>query len=106
MENVNKRILNTSPSIIPRTRTRNISKGGLSIMILEKVKIGTFLNLNIELPDTDQPIIAIGKVLWIDEFVIYSTESYTFYECGVEYVNIISQEQEIISHYVMCNLKE
>jgi c-di-GMP-binding flagellar brake protein YcgR len=103
---VKYRILSTPSPIAPRTRTRNISEGGLCIMILEKVTIGTLLNLKIVLPDTDQPIIATGKVLWIDEFTIYSTEAYTFYECGVEYVNIVPQDQENICHYVMCNIKE
>jgi c-di-GMP-binding flagellar brake protein YcgR len=103
---VKYKILDISSPTTPRTRTRNISEGGLSIMILEKVRVGTLLSLNIALPDADQPIIATGRVLWIEEFTIYSTEAYTFYECGVEYVNILSQDQENICHYVMCNIKE
>lgn len=83
---------------------KNLSAGGLCIMILEKVKVGTLLNFEFFLPDSDTPIMATGKVVWVEEFAIYSTETYVSYDCGVEYVDINSQDQEKIGHYVMLKL--
>jgi c-di-GMP-binding flagellar brake protein YcgR len=99
-------ILSSSSLKTPKIGAKNISAGGLCIMILEKIKVGTLLNFEFFLQDSDTPIMATGKVVWVEEFVIYSTETYVSYDCGVEYVDINSQDKEKIDHYVMLNLKE
>jgi len=99
-------ILSASSLKTKKIWAKNISAGGLCIMILEKIKVGTLLNLEFFLQDSDIPIMATGKVVWIEKIAIYSTEIYVSYDCGVEYVDINSQDQEKIDHYVMLNIKE
>jgi len=87
-----------SPSPNPQKAVhKNISAGGLCIMILEEVKIGTLLNLEIFLPNEDRPIIAKGKVVWVEELTISSTENYVSYDCGVEFVDMSPQDIESIN---------
>ena len=74
-------------------------------MILEKLKIGTLLKFEFSLPDADKPIIAKGKIVWVEELHIISTETRVSYDCGIEFVDISPQDQESINHHVMLNLR-
>jgi c-di-GMP-binding flagellar brake protein YcgR len=88
-----------------KSRARNISAGGLCVMILEKVKAGTLLNLEFSLPDADAPIIAKGKVMWVEKLSIYAAESHVSYDCGVSFVDIAPGDREKITRHVMLNLR-
>jgi c-di-GMP-binding flagellar brake protein YcgR len=96
-----------APSPEPKKyiKGKNISAGGLCIMILEKLKIGTLLKFEFSLPDADKPIIAKGKIVWVEELHIISTETRVSYDCGIEFVDISPQDQESINHHVMLNLR-
>ena len=85
-----------------KSRVKNISVGGLSIMIFEKVKVGTLLKIEFSLLNEDKPIVVKGKVLWVEKFEIVSTEfASTSYNCGIEFVDISPQDQESINHHIM-----
>lgn len=75
-------------------------------MLLEKVKIETSLKLEIFLPNEDKPIIAKGKVAWVEKLTIISTESYISYDCGVEFVDISPQDIESINRHIMFNIRD
>ncbi len=87
------------------SQSKNISAGGLCVMILEKVRVGTLLNLEFSLPDSDTTIIAKGKVMWVEKISIYAAESHVSYDCGVAFVDIPPGDREKISHHVMLNIK-
>jgi c-di-GMP-binding flagellar brake protein YcgR len=95
----------SEPSPTPKnSRGKNISAGGLCIMVFEKLKVGTLLKLEFSLQDAANPIIAKGKVVWIAELVIYSYETHVSYDCGIEFVDISPHDQEDISRHVMINI--
>ena len=88
-----------------KSQAKNISAGGLCVMILEKIRAGTLLNLEFSLPDADTPIIATGKVVWVEKLSIYGAEPLVSYDCGVSFVDITPGDREKISRHVMLNLK-
>jgi len=100
------KILNSPSPKTKKSRVKNISTGGLCIMLLEKVKIETSLKLEIFLPNEDKPIIAKGKVAWVEKLTIISTESYISYDCGVEFVDISPQDIESINRHIMFNIRD
>jgi c-di-GMP-binding flagellar brake protein YcgR len=100
------KVLNSPSPKTQESRVKNISTGGLCIMILEKVKIRTPLKLEISLPHEDKPIVAKGKVAWVEKLTIVSTETYVSYDCGVEFVDISPQDQESINRHIMFNIKD
>jgi c-di-GMP-binding flagellar brake protein YcgR len=87
-------------------RGKNISAGGLCMVILEKLKIGTLLKLEFSLPEADKPVIAKGKVVWVEEPNIYSTVTHVSHDCGIEFVDISPQDRENISNHVMLNIRK
>lgn len=88
-----------------KSRTRNISEGGLCMMLLEKVRAGTILSLEFRLPDTDSPIAATGKVVWVEKLAIISAEAAVSYDCGVVFVDIAPGDREKIGRHVMLRIK-
>ena len=97
-------VLNPRSPKTPKSRGKNISAGGLCIIMLEKVKIGTPLKLEFSFPNEDKPIVAKGKVMWVEKLTIISTESYVSYDCGVEFVDISPHDIESINHHIMFNI--
>ncbi len=75
-------------------------------MLFEKVKVGTILRIELSLPTKDEPIVAKGKVVWIEKFEIISVKfTSTTYDCGIEFVDISPRDQQIINHHIIVNIK-
>lgn len=87
-------------------RGKNISAGGVCMVILEKLEVGTLMKLEFSLQDSEKPIVAKGRIMWIEENDMYSTEIHRFYDCGIEFVDIRSQDQKTITQLVMRLLKK
>jgi c-di-GMP-binding flagellar brake protein YcgR len=97
----------SAPSLKAKdNRGKNISAGGLCMVILEKLKIGTILKLEFSIQDTDKPVITKGKVVWVEELNIYSAETHVSYDCGIEFIDISPQDQENINNHVMLNISQ
>jgi c-di-GMP-binding flagellar brake protein YcgR len=100
-------ILNLSSPTTQKSRVKNISVGGLCIMIFEKVKVGTLLKIEFSLLPKDKTIVAKGRVVWVEELEIISTDFFSAsYDCGIEFVDISPQDQESINHHVMINIRD
>ena len=80
--------------------TRNISEGGICLIVYEKVQVADMLNLEIELPGP-KIIYAIGRIAWLKEFEIISThKNNERYDIGVEFIDIRSEDREDIKRFV------
>jgi c-di-GMP-binding flagellar brake protein YcgR len=100
-------VLNLSSPTTQKSRVKNISVGGLCIMIFEKVKVGTLLKIEFSLLPKDKTIVAKGRVVWVEELEIISTDFFSAsYDCGIEFVDISPQDQESINHHVMINIRD
>ena len=99
-------VLNVSPKA-QKSRIKNISVGGLCITIFEKVNVGTLLKIEISLLNEDKPIVAKGKVVWVEQIEIISDKFFSVsYNCGLAFVEISHHDQESINHQMMTNIKD
>jgi c-di-GMP-binding flagellar brake protein YcgR len=66
------------------SRSKNISGGGLCMPLIQRLKPGTLLKLEIRLVEFSKPIVATGKVIWLSE----KREAQFPFIGGVEFVKI------------------
>ena len=86
------------------TLIRNISAGGICLIVYENIDAGTVLSLSIFLPDNHSYISAKGRVVWKKEFMV-SSEQRKRYDVGVEFIEISEEDQKRISKFVFSLLK-
>ena len=82
-----------------KSKSRNISAGGICIMTGESLKAGDVLKIEIILPENPPIVHALGKVSWIKPFG-YLDEKKQRYDVGVEFVEIDERERERVNKYV------
>jgi c-di-GMP-binding flagellar brake protein YcgR len=72
------------------TLPRNIGGGGIGICLVEQLRQGTKLELEITVPDNPQKaILTNGEVLWTRPFGLIGTDqSVNLYETGIKFINI------------------
>jgi len=119
MENSNKEKLSTEKRKFPRLRidtnveysivgkeslqnvnsTKNISAGGICIIVYENIEIAAVLSLKIYLPANNIPIHTKGRVAWKSEFKIGS-DSKSCYDVGIEFLDINEDDRRKIFQYV------
>jgi c-di-GMP-binding flagellar brake protein YcgR len=80
-------------------KTKNISAGGICLVVYEKLKKGDKLNIDMELPSR-KIINARGKIVWINEYEIFGRELEKVYDMGVEFTQIRNEEREEINKFV------
>lgn len=93
-----------SPASEEITVTKNISAGGICLIMYEMVKVNSILSLKINFTDDGEIIEAKGKVVWVSEFAVYS-ENQKRYDVGVEFMELSKKRQEMLSKHVFRLLK-
>ena len=81
-------------------QANNMSAGGICLVILEKVNIGTLLKLKLSLPHEVSSMIIKGRVIWIKEFSVTHTSYDKAYDCGIEFIDLGPQDQKNLSRYL------
>ena len=79
--------------------SKNISAGGICLILYENVAIDTLLSLEINLPSKTATIKAIGRVRWVKEFAFDSDEQLR-YDAGIEFTKINEANRNKIAQYV------
>jgi c-di-GMP-binding flagellar brake protein YcgR len=85
-------------------QSKNISSGGICLLVYEEVKVGDSLALVIKLPEGESPIKVQGMVRWIGEFIL-SADKKNSWDVGIEFVGINEADREKLSKYVFRFLK-
>jgi len=80
-------------------KTKNISAGGICLVVNEKLKKGDKLNIDMELPSR-KIINARGKIVWINEYEIMGRELQRVYDMGIEFTEIRNEERDEINKFV------
>jgi len=83
--------------------TKNISAGGLCLIMDEKIRIGDRLQIRMELP-SKKNINAKAKVLWISELEIKCLEDKKMYYTGIEFTGIEDEHKEELNKVVFKHL--
>jgi c-di-GMP-binding flagellar brake protein YcgR len=84
---------------------KNISSGGICIIVYEKLKVSDVLDLKIYLPGENEPIDIVGRVAWLKEFSIGDSNVGKRYDAGIEFIKINEQDRNRINKYVFNALK-
>jgi c-di-GMP-binding flagellar brake protein YcgR len=84
--------------------SKNISKGGICLIVYDELKKDDLLDLKIFLPDTRTPVEALGQVVWASEFII-GDKIGKRYDVGIEFVKISDKDKDRIDQYVFSHLK-
>jgi len=79
---------------------KNISKGGICLILYEKPKTSDLLQLKIYLPEDAPPIVALGKVAWSKEFTIGEPSSGKRYDAGIEFLKINNKDLSRVNKYI------
>ncbi|MEA3329075.1 MAG: PilZ domain-containing protein [Candidatus Omnitrophota bacterium] len=83
-----------------RVLSRDISGGGIKFPVEEKLKKGAGLDLEIEIPDGQEPIKALGQVVWIKKSTFRRSKGMNYFEIGVKFVEIKPFNRNRISKFV------
>lgn len=82
------------------THTENIGIGGVCIILKRGIKLFTPVELEIDLLDTSTHIKCEGKVVWSVQRRNSEDKKPSFYDTGVEFMNIGMKDQQRISEVV------
>ena len=82
-----------------KTVTKNISSGGICLIVYEKIPIGTPLALSLHISDINCTIKAKGKVIWSSYFTV-GQDKRERYDLGIEFTEIAESDRQKISQYV------
>ena len=85
--------------------TRNISQGGICLIAYDRLNEQDVLDLKLYLPEDNTPIQAIGKVVWVKEFIIGSIEEGKRYDVGIEFMDIREEDANRVNKYVFSHIK-
>lgn len=79
--------------------SKNISAGGICLILYEYAAVDTMLSLEINLPGEAGTIKAVGKVRWVKKFMFDSDER-PRYDAGIEFAKIDETDQKKIAQYI------
>lgn len=86
-------------------QSKNISGGGICVIMDEVINIGDILNLKINLP-TSRIINSKGKVVWVESFEIMGGKREKKYEAGIEFQGINNEDREEIMKFVFSHFSK
>ena len=90
--------------------TTNLSGGGLCIFVHAVLNPGTFLQVDLRLPDREQPVSLLGEVVWCEQIETHAKGTLASEPprrsvlAGVKYIQIAEADRQDIMRYVILNL--
>jgi len=82
------------------TLAKNIGRGGICLIVYEELKKSDLLDLKIYLPESKTPINAVGRVVWVKEFIIGDISTGRRFDAGIEFIEIDKEDAKIIEKYI------
>ena len=98
--NVEYAILDKLPLAEKKTLTKNISAGGICLIVYEKIELGTVLDLKIQLEDINYTIKTKGRAVWSSYFTLTS-DSRPRYDLGIEFIDIEQSDRQKLSQHIL-----
>ncbi|MCM8774490.1 MAG: PilZ domain-containing protein [Candidatus Omnitrophica bacterium] len=80
--------------------TKNISEGGICLVVHNKIDLNSLLSLKIHLPDGKEPIQVTGKVVWKAEYTFIIIQE-SRYDLGIQFLDISETDRNRIANYVV-----
>lgn len=79
--------------------TKNVSEGGICLIVYDKPEIGQHLLLKIELP-AKKIIQSKGRIVWVKEFGIVGKTDEMRYDIGIEFSDIDPGDREGLKEFI------
>ncbi len=86
--------------------SKDISAGGLCIILLEELVSDTPLQLEMVVPDVKDPINALGRVVWQRKCKDQGSEEKILYETGIEFTGISDFDRFNLNRYILEKIEE
>ena len=77
------------------TVIRGLGTGGICMISMEYLGIGTIIQIQLPLTSSSKIIVATGEVLWSDFLV-----DRNLYEAGIKFINLKKIDKEMISKHI------
>lgn len=81
-------------------KVADVSGGGIRLPLDEKVEPGTFLELNLILPDDKSTFFAFAKVVWQKANSYVGEDGNKYFDTGVEFLKMNLKDRLEVIHYV------
>lgn len=89
------------PHIKRDSRMKDLSRKGMCLLISEKLREGTLLFLEFDIPGIRETISVDGKVVWADgDFDERGEVGQRLFRTGVQFVNIKPGDSDILTSYI------
>ncbi|MBI4355663.1 MAG: PilZ domain-containing protein [Candidatus Omnitrophica bacterium] len=98
----------TAPeSVVQRAETKDLSHGGICLVVRESLAIGSVVHLTLTLRGIAAPIACQAKVRWLREVrpADVGISAWTAFEAGLEFEELTAEDQEALRrHYTLQQL--
>ncbi len=86
------------------THTKNISVGGVRVLIRENIKVGTEVDLELDLKDTLPTILSKGTISWVEEIPSGQRHRQPYYDTGIRFFGLKREYkmrvEKIVEHHL------
>lgn len=81
--------------------THNISKGGIQMLIYEKLNLGDIINLEFNLDAQGQPIVGKGQIVWLRDAASESVNvDKRAFLAGIKFVDLKQKDEDRLSTFI------
>lgn len=81
--------------------TRNISQGGVQLLIYEKLNVGDIINLELSLPQPEHPVIGRGEIVWLKDATSEGNgEQKRAFVAGIKFIELKLKDEERLSAFI------
>lgn len=84
----------------------DVGQGGIRLLLKEKTKPGTLLELGVSLPQASGIFFALAKVAWQAEKRKLAKDKHLYYETGVEFLKMDMEHKMLMIEYLHNRLKK
>ncbi|MBM3254331.1 MAG: PilZ domain-containing protein [Candidatus Omnitrophica bacterium] len=106
--NINLDVVYKIPNKIDQSdnsKSNNISKSGIQLLLKEKFEKDTILSLEFEIPDNSKKkIFATGQVVWMKENQPLREDGIRTFNAGIRFIQIDEEDEKILADFVSKNI--
>ena len=88
------------------THTENVSTGGVRVILKSSVAMGTAIEVEIDLMDTQEHFCSKGTVVWSEQRKSTETVKPNFFDIGVEFSGVNQVDQRRLALIIDHHLKQ
>jgi len=88
--------------------SRNISLGGVNLVLNEKLSSGTELRLQLDLPDEHKPVLTCGRVVWVKEIsdkLSKQKKDERLFSTGIQFTHITVKDEKSLCRFIDHHIK-